>query len=105
MTDTSQPAETPATETPVAEPEAIAEAEAVGPSVAEPSVAAPSVAAPESAEAPNIEDVKRHFREALDRKRQANAPDSAGTGARGKGKAQVAHGPASSRRSFRRKSG
>ena len=54
---------------------------------------------------PELDDVKRKFREALDRKKQANAADAAGTGGKGKGKAQAAHGPASTRRSFRRKSG
>ena len=54
---------------------------------------------------PELDDVKRRFREALDRKKQANSADSAASGGKGKGKAQAAHGPASTRRSFRRKSG
>ena len=56
-------------------------------------------------EKPELDDVKRKFREALDRKKQANSADAAGTGGQGKGKAQAAHGPASTRRSVRRKSG
>jgi hypothetical protein len=69
----------------------------------------PEPAAPEGlAAAPDEEgqdDVKRKFREALARKRGAQA----GTGAGGKGgdpsKIHGAHGPAASQRSFRRKSG
>jgi hypothetical protein len=58
-----------------------------------------------AAEPGDIDDVKRKFREALDRKKQASAKDSAAAGARTAGKAHQAGGPASSRRQFRRKSG
>jgi hypothetical protein len=61
--------------------------------------------APEDGDGPDLDDVKRHFREALDRKNKANSRDSSATDSKAKGKAQVAHGPASTRRSFRRKSG
>jgi hypothetical protein len=61
--------------------------------------------APEDGDGPDLDDVKRHFREALDRKNKANSRDSAAADGKAKGKAQVAHGPASTRRSFRRKSG
>ena len=69
-------------------------------------------AAPESARAqdgdgeakPDLDEVKRKFREALDRKRQANA-EGQGRGGQDTGKIHGAHGPAASRRSFRRKSG
>jgi hypothetical protein len=61
--------------------------------------------APEDGDMPDLDDVKRHFREALDRKNKANSKDSSATSDKSKGKAQVAHGPASTRRSFRRKSG
>jgi hypothetical protein len=54
---------------------------------------------------PDLDDVKRNFREALDRKNKANSKDSSAADGKSKGKAQVAHGPASTRRSFRRKSG
>jgi len=54
--------------------------------------------------APEIDDMKRKFREALDRKRDQHAHANA-EGARGTGKVHDAHGPAASRRSFRRKSG
>ncbi len=51
------------------------------------------------------DDVKRKFREALERKRARET--DAGDGRRGKdaGKIHGAHGPARTRRSFRRKSG
>ncbi|HZR52451.1 MAG TPA: DUF5302 domain-containing protein [Streptosporangiaceae bacterium] len=48
--------------------------------------------------------MKRKFREALERKRDQNAHANA-DGTRGTGKVHDAHGPAASRRSFRRKSG
>jgi hypothetical protein len=54
---------------------------------------------------PDLDDVKRHFREALDRKNKANSKDSSAAAGQGTAKAQGAHGPASTRRSFRRKSG
>lgn len=68
------------------------------------SQAAPGDAAGPGAQAapPAIDDVKRKFREALDRKRGAHATAQ---GADHAGKVQGAHGPAASRRSFRRKSG
>jgi hypothetical protein len=48
--------------------------------------------------------VKAKFREALDRKRQVHA-EGQGKGAHEAGKVNGAHGPAGSRRNFRRKSG
>lgn len=56
------------------------------------------------ASAPEFDDMKRKFREALERKRDQHAHGSA-EGTQGTGKVHDAHGPASSRRSFRRKSG
>jgi hypothetical protein len=56
------------------------------------------------AAAPELDETKRKFREALERKRDQHAHDS-GQGAQGAGKVHDAHGPASSRRTFRRKSG
>ena len=53
---------------------------------------------------PDMDEVKRKFREALDRKKQAHA-DGQGNGAHDQGKIHGAHGPAASRRNFRRKSG
>jgi hypothetical protein len=84
--------------------------------------AAPSAAAAEHAEAghaeaghaddgatgdaakPDIDDVKAKFREALDRKRQVH-DEGQGKGSHESGKVSGAHGPAASRRNFRRKSG
>jgi hypothetical protein len=56
---------------------------------------------PERAE----DDVKRKFREALDRKRSKQADLNARQSARDGGKVHGAHGPAQSKRAFRRKSG
>jgi hypothetical protein len=51
-----------------------------------------------------MDDLKRKFREALDRKKDRHATGNT-DGAQATGKVHDAHGPASSRRSFRRKSG
>ena len=51
-----------------------------------------------------VDDMKAKFREALDRKRGEHAASNA-EGAQDTGKVHGAHGPAASRRSFRRKSG
>jgi hypothetical protein len=53
---------------------------------------------------PDLDEVKRKFRAALDRKREVHAEGS-GKGGRDAGKINDAHGPARNRRSFRRKSG
>jgi len=81
----------------------------VGPAeTAETESAATAEAGPDSAadaEAkPEIDDVKAKFREALDRKRQHH-DEGQGKGGHESGKVSGAHGPAASRRSFRRKSG
>ena len=60
--------------------------------------------AADEADKPDIDDVKAKFREALDRKRQVHA-EGQGKGAHEAGKVSGAHGPAASRRNFRRKSG
>jgi len=57
----------------------------------------------ETAEA-DLEELKRKFREALERKRGTHAGANA-EGAQDTGKVHGSHGPAASRRSFRRKSG
>ncbi|MFI7706399.1 DUF5302 domain-containing protein [Nonomuraea sp. NPDC049480] len=60
---------------------------------------------PEVSETPEDE-MKRKFREALERKRNQHA--GAGEGGRGGDPSKIhggAHGPAASKRSFRRKSG
>jgi Family of unknown function (DUF5302) len=51
------------------------------------------------------DDLQRKFREALERKRAQQADSNAQRGGPGGGKVTGAHGPAQSRRSFRRKSG
>ena len=60
--------------------------------------------ATEDAGKPDIDDVKAKFREALDRKRQVH-DEGQGKGSHESGKVSGAHGPAASRRNFRRKSG
>jgi hypothetical protein len=51
------------------------------------------------------DEAKRKFREALDRKRSKQADLNARQSARDGGKVHGAHGPAQSKRAFRRKSG
>jgi hypothetical protein len=75
-----------------------------------PESAAPESAAPQAADAaaeeasakPDLDETKRKFREALERKRGNHA---SAQGADHTGKVHGSHGPATSRRSFRRKSG
>jgi uncharacterized protein DUF5302 len=55
--------------------------------------------------APDQEDVKRKFREALERKQGRAAAQAEGGDRTDAGKIHSAHGPESLRRSFRRKSG
>jgi hypothetical protein len=59
---------------------------------------------PDGTVSADMDDLKRKFREALDRKKGRNGSANA-EGAHATGKVHDAHGPASSRRSFRRKSG
>ena len=59
-------------------------------------------AAPEAAAPSDLEETKRKFREALERKHRTHATTE---GADHTGKVHGSHGPAASRRSFRRKSG
>ena len=58
----------------------------------------------EHATPPDLDETKRKFREALERKHQAHS-EGQGKGGRDDGKIHGAHGPAASRRNFRRKSG
>lgn len=65
---------------------------------------------PESEEAEPMElgaadEMKRKFREALERKQGKNTAANASASGKDPSKAHSAHGPAGSRRSFRRKSG
>jgi hypothetical protein len=64
----------------------------------------PAAAAQQDGAQSDLDEVKRKFREALDRKRSAHASANA-EGAHDTGKVHGSHGPAASRRSFRRKSG
>jgi len=68
-----------------------------------PEADAPEAAAePDAAEKADFDEMKRKFREALERKRGTHA---SAEGADHTGKVHGSHGPAASRRSFRRKSG
>jgi hypothetical protein len=51
------------------------------------------------------DEVKRRFREALERKQGKNASGNGAASGKDPSKVHSAHGPAASRRSFRRKSG
>ena len=66
------------------------------------SAEAPAPAGPPSGAEPDFDELKRKFREALDRKRDNHA---SAEGAHDSSKVHGSHGPAVSRRSFRRKSG
>ena len=55
--------------------------------------------------APPADEVQPKFREALERKRAREAGTHGAPGAKDTGKIHGAHGPATNRRSFRRKSG
>jgi hypothetical protein len=66
--------------------------------------AAEPEAASKSATGTDFEDMKRKFRDALERKRSAQTAANA-EGAHDTGKVHGSHGPAPTRRSFRRKSG
>jgi hypothetical protein len=67
----------------------------------ESSVDAEGVEAPDSPE----DEAKRKFREALERKRASESGATGGRGGKDAGKVAGAHGPAASRRSFRRRGG
>jgi hypothetical protein len=70
---------------------------------ASPAPESPQEEAPEQAAAkPDLDETKRKFREALERKHRTHATTE---GADHTGKVHGSHGPAASRRSFRRKSG
>jgi hypothetical protein len=99
---TKAPAEPAATESAATKGEAAQETPA---ELAEAKPAeAGAAAAGESAEPDDLDETKRKFREALERKHQAHN-EGQGKGGRDGGKISGAHGPAASRRNFRRKSG
>ena len=111
---TKAPAEPAATrasdETRAAAPQGDAQPETAAPHEAASAEAVPAEAVPaeavpaEDSAAPDLDETKRKFREALERKHQAHG-DGQGNGGRDGGKISGAHGPAASRRNFRRKSG
>ena len=89
--------------------EAPGASEGSGPESTAPEGTAQESAAPQAAAAaeevsakPDLDETKRKFREALERKRGNHA---SAKGADNTGKVHGSHGPATSRRSFRRKSG
>ena len=72
---------------------------------AEESVAEPAAEAkPDEGAKPDMDEMKRKFREALDAKRESHSEGTA-TGGRDAGRVHGTRGPAAGRRSFRRKSG
>jgi hypothetical protein len=101
----SQAGQAAATETDVTEPAAQAEA-AEQPAETAATAATPgtSPAGADQPDQPDLDETKRKFREALERKNQAHT-DGQSRGGRDNAKVNGAHGPAASRRSFRRKSG
>jgi hypothetical protein len=63
------------------------------------------MASPEEQQDGTEDDVRRKFREALERKQQQQAAGAAEGDGKDPSKVHEAHGPAASRRAFRRKSG
>lgn len=98
---TKVPAESAGTESAATRGEAQPETAGTG-EPAEPAGTA-DVKAEEAAK-PDLDETKRKFREALERKHQAHS-DGQDKGGHDGGKINGAHGPAASRRNFRRKSG
>jgi hypothetical protein len=72
---------------------------------AEPEEQSAEDAAPQEQSAEDEDVVKRRFREALERKQGKNAAASGSVSGKNPSNVNSAHGPAASRRSFRRKSG
>jgi hypothetical protein len=60
---------------------------------------------PEEPAASTEDDVKRKFREALERKRNPNGEAQGGAGGKNSSKVRGVHGSAANQKSFRRKSG
>ena len=100
--DTTKAPAQPAEQGPAATESAATQDEATPEAAAEPAPGAGDEA--EDAAKPDLDETKRKFREALERKHQAHN-ESQGNSGRDGGKISGAHGPAASRRNFRRKSG
>lgn len=96
--DTTAPADTPP-------PASAAKPSAAKPAAAEPAGAGPAGAGPAGDGAkPDLDEVKRKFRAALDAKHEVHSEGSSG-GGRDAGRIHGARGAAGGRRTFRRKSG
>lgn len=67
--------------------------------------AEPAALDQDAEDATQEDDVKRRFREALERKRNPQGDAHGGTGGKNSSKIRATHGPASHQKSFRRKSG
>jgi hypothetical protein len=98
---TKAPAET--AETGPAATESVATQDEANPGTAAGAAPGDAAGAGEPAK-PDLDETKRKFREALERKHQAHS-EGQGRGGRDDSKISGAHGPAASRRNFRRKSG
>jgi hypothetical protein len=99
MTDTAKQDTTKAPAEPAATESAAPQAEAQPETTTE-----HAEAEGEETAKPDLDETKRKFREALERKHQARG-DGQGEVGRDGSKISGAHGPAASRRNFRRKSG
>jgi Family of unknown function (DUF5302) len=99
--DAPRPAGQAAAEPTAAEPAGV-EAAGAESAAAEPATAQPAAAGDDGT--PDLDEMKRKFRAALDAKRQVDTGGSS-VGGRDAGRANGTRGPAAGRRSFRRKSG
>ncbi|HEY6495891.1 MAG TPA: DUF5302 domain-containing protein [Trebonia sp.] len=107
MTETAKQDTTKAPAEPAATESAATQGESAPPATAPQAAAGPDESAEATnaeAAAPDLDETKRKFREALERKNQAKN-DGQGRNGRDGSKINGAHGPAAGRRSFRRKSG
>ena len=78
--------------------------DATVPAATVPAATEPEPAPGDDTAQPGIDETKRKFREALERKQQVHSDSQGGSGRDGS-KINGAHGPAASRHNFRRKSG
>ena len=104
MTESAKQDTTKAPAEPAATESAATKGEAAQETPAEPAETAEAATAGETDKPDDLDETKRKFREALERKHQAHN-EGQGQGGRDGGKISGAHGPAASRRNFRRKSG
>jgi hypothetical protein len=104
MTESAKQDTTKAPAEPAATESAATKGEAAQETPAEPAETAAAAAGESAKPDDDLDETKRKFREALERKHQAHN-EGQGKGGRDGGKISGAHGPAASRRNFRRKSG